>query len=81
MSPSSGCLSRTSVNEVCMCQHSNGAQVESGRVEHVRLEGNKVDGRPQIWVYNQCLQRFGSRHTWMAFVDADECGLLPCIRF
>lgn len=27
---------------------------------------------PQLFVYDVCLQRFGGRHEWMGFIDADE---------
>lgn len=27
---------------------------------------------PQLYVYDVCLERFGGRHEWMGFIDADE---------
>ncbi len=27
---------------------------------------------PELYIYDICLTRFGSFHTWMAFLDADE---------
>ena len=27
---------------------------------------------PQLYVYDVCLDKFGGRHEWMGFIDADE---------
>ena len=27
---------------------------------------------PQLYVYDVCLHRFGGRHDWLGFIDADE---------
>lgn len=27
---------------------------------------------PQLYVYDVCLHRFGGRHEWLGFIDADE---------
>lgn len=27
---------------------------------------------PQLYVYDVCLHKFGDRHEWMGFIDADE---------
>ena len=27
---------------------------------------------PQLYVYDVCLHKFGARHEWVAFIDADE---------
>ena len=28
--------------------------------------------RPQLYIYSKCIRDHGSRHRWMAFIDADE---------
>ena len=28
--------------------------------------------RPQLYIYSKCIRNHGSRHRWMAFIDADE---------
>jgi hypothetical protein len=28
--------------------------------------------RPQLYVYDTCIQQYRARHRWMAFIDADE---------
>lgn len=52
--------------------------IEAGLVEYTyyeELNGSSLE-RPgatvQDSVYNTCLHRYGSRHTWMGFIDADE---------
>ena len=47
-------------------------QVQSGLVEYQKLEGNETDRKPQLWIYDECLRRYGEQHTWMGFTDADE---------
>ena len=32
---------------------------------------------PQLYVYDVCLHKFGGRHEWMGFIDADEFLVLP----
>ncbi len=27
---------------------------------------------PQLYVYDVCIAKFGGRHEWMGFIDADE---------
>lgn len=47
-------------------------QVDDGLVEYnflAEIPGNK---KPQIHIYDTCLQDYGARHTWMSFTDADE---------
>ena len=53
-------------------------QVQSGLIEYVRLNGSETDRKPQLYIYDECLRRFGSRHRWMGFMDADECALPAC---
>ncbi|KAK9828773.1 hypothetical protein WJX72_002009 [[Myrmecia] bisecta] len=36
------------------------------------VEYEHPSGYAQSWAYDQCLQRYGSSHRWMAFIDADE---------
>ena len=47
-------------------------QVRTGQVEYTPLSGNETERKPQLFIYDECLRLFGSQHTWMAFVDADE---------
>lgn len=49
-------------------------QVQSGMVEYFQMDGSEPDRKAQLWIYDECLRRFGDRHTWMGFTDADECG-------
>ncbi|KAK9813974.1 hypothetical protein WJX73_007576 [Symbiochloris irregularis] len=43
-----------------------------GLVEYVSLPDPPEDVKPQLYIYDTCLQTYGSHHTWMAFIDADE---------
>ena len=47
-------------------------QVKLGLVEYHQLWGNETDRKPQLFIYDECLRLFSARHTWIAFVDADE---------
>jgi hypothetical protein len=47
--------------------------VTSGLVDHSVVHfSDTTDDPPQISVYNECLQRYGKQHTFMAFIDVDE---------
>ncbi|KAK9803282.1 hypothetical protein WJX72_006976 [[Myrmecia] bisecta] len=47
--------------------------VESGVVDYrYFLEFEHPSRFAQSWVYDQCLQRYGGDHRWIAFMDADE---------
>ncbi|KAL3152497.1 hypothetical protein ABBQ32_001532 [Trebouxia sp. C0010 RCD-2024] len=37
-----------------------------GRDNHTTIE------RPQLWVYNECIQQYRNRHKFIAFIDVDE---------
>lgn len=45
-------------------------EVDSGLVEYFYIIHTK--DITQHWVYNTCIERFKSRHFFMAFIDADE---------
>lgn len=47
-------------------------QVDTGLVEYHFLAEVPAMRRPQLYIYDTCLRRYGARHQWMSFTDADE---------
>ena len=45
--------------------------VTNGTVEYTYVARPKMPN-PQIYIYERCIREFSERHTWIAFVDADE---------
>lgn len=39
------------------------------------------DRNVQIMAYHHCIEYFGTRHEWMAFIDSDEFVYLPDRRY
>lgn len=48
--------------------------IQSGLVEYHFIEqGNHTSiSRPQLWVYNECINQYRTRHHFMGFIDVDE---------
>lgn len=46
--------------------------VDTGLVEYHFLAEVPAMRRPQLYIYDTCLRRYGARHQWMSFTDADE---------
>ena len=42
------------------------------RYRHINTYRRREKQPPQLWVYDQCLQRWGAKHAWIGFLDADE---------
>ena len=47
-------------------------QVDAGLVDYHFLREVPEGRKPQLHIYDTCLQKFGHRHHWMSFTDADE---------
>lgn len=50
------------------------SHIESGLVDYHFIGQSQHSSipRPQLWVYDQCIDRYRSKHTFMAFIDVDE---------
>jgi hypothetical protein len=47
--------------------------IDSGAVVYRQIqEFHHPSGKPQLWAYDDCLQRHGTKHKWLAFIDVDE---------
>ena len=46
--------------------------VAAGVLKHEPAPDPGMDSSIQLVAYHQCLERFGSKHEWIGFIDADE---------
>ena len=50
------------------------SHIESGLVDYHFIGQSQHSSipRPQLWVYDQCIDRYRSKHSFIAFIDVDE---------
>ena len=48
------------------------AQVDTGLVQYHFVREVPPMRRPQLYIYDTCLQKLRHGHTWMSFTDMDE---------
>lgn len=48
--------------------------IQSGLVEYhfIGRDNHTAIERPQLWVYNECIKQYRTRHQFIAFIDVDE---------